>query len=540
MTRWTVPANEESETIVGNLSFDVRTIECATFMSKDKIQYRNALLDGFSHSVSIDNIDKQFADSHSFYCPCCHGKMYATFGEIQAHHFRHQDESESRRNGCSYNGYLHNFAECVFEEEYQKCLEDNVPFYLEVQIPIPCNNACVLHKDQDCSQHYVKKIVDLTIEYRYFSKETKVDTDKGFRRPDILLETEDGRQIWIEIWVTHQTEEDKRKDGRIIEIKINDEDDVEKIREHRLVQSRGNNGDVQLFGFELDGENPLFTIDDIRQKVILPCEKYFYYASGIGGKRSKIIDNPSDVLFDDMAYQLLLRLNWGGRHDAAFEYKGVQFTNDVLEHLCLIRHQYPDGGPNRAEKILDPLVVSEHRNSVIIPASRATIKQPSNNTYVAHRKKEPEVVPMYPQDDEWIDLGLPSGTKWASVDLKDKLDFRTAKRLYGSNLPTKEQFKELLEHCTKEWLKDRNTIVFTSKSGKNIFFPCPKPVKYWLRNYDGYDQQFGQSFSIESGGRVFGPNNCGVNHLLSIRLVMNTLQYCSTTLHQSDSPPPLA
>ena len=199
-------------------------------MAKDVVRYGYALLDDGNYTVSINDIDRPFTRLHKFYCPHCRNEMYATFGETQAPHFRHNGEK------CTHSKYLHDLAEHVFYEEYSKCLNKGLPFYLELRIPRPCNKACVLKDDFDCREHYLFKTFDLTKDFTLISLETRVDLESSFRRPDILLESFDGNQLWVEIWVSHETEIKKRSDGRIIEIKVENEDDLNMIRQHKIIQ----------------------------------------------------------------------------------------------------------------------------------------------------------------------------------------------------------------------------------------------------------------------------------------------------------------
>ena len=198
-------------------------------MAKNIVQYGYALLDATNNTISIDEIDRSFTKLHKFYCPHCHNEMYATFGEVQLPHFRHNSDK------CQHSKYLHDLAEHVFYEEYSRCLDEGLPFHLELRIPTHCNNACVLKKHTDCNEHYIQKTVNLTKEYTLISLETRVGIEERYRRPDILLESLDGKQLWVEIWVSHETEEEKRKDGRIIEIKIETEKDLEKIHINTLM-----------------------------------------------------------------------------------------------------------------------------------------------------------------------------------------------------------------------------------------------------------------------------------------------------------------
>ena len=60
--------------------------------------------------------------------------------------------------------------------------------------------------------------------------------------------------------------------------------------------------------------------------------------------------------------------------------------------------------------------------------------------------------PVVNDDCEYVDLGLPSGTRWASDFMKES--YRVLYLPYGEacklNIPTKEQFEELLSQCKIE------------------------------------------------------------------------------------------
>lgn len=97
----------------------------------------------------------------------------------------------------------------------------------------------------------------------------------------------------------------------------------------------------------------------------------------------------------------------------------------------------------------------------------------------------------------YIDLGLPSGTLW-SIDFErdvDEIQYFSYCQVENLNIPTKEQWDELVEKC--EWRYDNddvfmalgpngNILTFAKteyKSFKNsISFPNKAGTYFWLKN----------------------------------------------------------
>ena len=71
---------------------------------------------------------------------------------------------------------------------------------------------------------------------------------------------------------------------------------------------------------------------------------------------------------------------------------------------------------------------------------------------------------------EYVDLGLPSGTKWNSVNETGGhagfFTYDEAMNAFGNNLPTKEQFNELRVYCT--WVWQVNGYKVTGPNGNFI------------------------------------------------------------------------
>lgn len=67
----------------------------------------------------------------------------------------------------------------------------------------------------------------------------------------------------------------------------------------------------------------------------------------------------------------------------------------------------------------------------------------------------------------YVDLGLPSGTLWKRINESGYFDYDTAMQRFGDELPTKEQFEELIALCQSEWTGDGYKLV--GPNGESIF-----------------------------------------------------------------------
>ena len=74
----------------------------------------------------------------------------------------------------------------------------------------------------------------------------------------------------------------------------------------------------------------------------------------------------------------------------------------------------------------------------------------------------------------YVDLGLPSGTKWKSVNETGGYNgfytFDEAVSLFGDKLPTKEQMEELIDLCTWTWQNGGYKV--TGTNGNSIDLPA--------------------------------------------------------------------
>ena len=152
-------------------------------------------------------------------------------------------------------------------------------------------------------------------------------------------------------------------------------------------------------------------------------------------------------------------------------------------------------------------------------------------------KNDDETEEPEPIIDSYVDLGLPSGTKWKTVNEvnpnKDENDFYTwdeAMAAFGNELPTLEQFVELYDNCSWTWNGTKKGYDVKGGNGNSIFLPA---VGY--RECNGnviFEGEFGSYWSSTPYGSEeacnlhFLSNFVSTQYLprcngLSVRLVQN-------------------
>jgi len=71
--------------------------------------------------------------------------------------------------------------------------------------------------------------------------------------------------------------------------------------------------------------------------------------------------------------------------------------------------------------------------------------------------------------EEYVDLGLSSGTLWKTTNEPGMYTFDRALSRFGESLPTKEQCEELIAQCSWRWLG--NGYRATGPNGRTVYFP---------------------------------------------------------------------
>ena len=143
-----------------------------------------------------------------------------------------------------------------------------------------------------------------------------------------------------------------------------------------------------------------------------------------------------------------------------------------------------------------------------------------------------ESVPTNETDDEYVDLGLPSGTLWAKENAEGFYTFDDAVAAFGNKLPSAVQMAELYECCAWSWDGGRKGFEVTGQNGNSIFLPAAGyrhrgssgvsgvvlEGNYWTRCSDKFSAARGRCLYFSSGN-VYPLNSDGRAYGFSVRAV---------------------
>ena len=79
----------------------------------------------------------------------------------------------------------------------------------------------------------------------------------------------------------------------------------------------------------------------------------------------------------------------------------------------------------------------------------------------------------------YVDLGLPSGTMWKNTNEYDFCTYSTAISKYGEQMPSKDQFQELLDKCRWTWTTNPLGWKVIGPNGMSIFLPSTGEIFYF-------------------------------------------------------------
>ena len=196
--------------------------------------------------VDVYNISDDYVHEHgneSFICLNCGKPMLSKRGKVKEWHFAHIDV---KNINCSYESYLHKLGIAKFIEAYKNRIKSNNPFLLQIATGETCQyTECPYGRAIPCG-----KINDYAIisPFHGFQKIEREVQDGDFI-PDILLTSNDGRKIYVEIVVKHFAEPRKIASRiPIIEIELKTEGDIETLFSQDILSQHNEN--INMFNFD--------------------------------------------------------------------------------------------------------------------------------------------------------------------------------------------------------------------------------------------------------------------------------------------------
>ena len=92
--------------------------------------------------------------------------------------------------------------------------------------------------------------------------------------------------------------------------------------------------------------------------------------------------------------------------------------------------------------------------------------------------------------NEYIDLGLPSGKLWATENEKGYFTFNEAVERFQDQLPTIEDWQELLDNTTHIFDDVRHRLIVEAPNGEKLYLPVTGYRNgtdlFWANNVGNY------------------------------------------------------
>lgn len=170
---------------------------------------------------NIAEISDVYRKLHQFTCFGCGNRMSAVLGKKREIHFRHFNDCN-----CSNETYLHHLGKDLFVELFETAKSQNKRLLVDfIQYETCVNRFCPLGKDHCDGNDGVYKEFELYPHFSHYAIEV-FDHDTGFK-PDVLLTNDQGEKLYIEIFVKHESSDEKiASKVPIVEISVCEEDDL--------------------------------------------------------------------------------------------------------------------------------------------------------------------------------------------------------------------------------------------------------------------------------------------------------------------------
>ena len=242
-------------------------------MNKNLLTYA---LDSSNKLKHVDAVENGMACG--CVCPCCKEKLMAKNGGTKRmHHFAHA-------SGVDCEGAYETMLHLLAKERIQDAFMTHDTFNIEYEYPSYCRKfkECTFFRYGDCYDAS-RKIFNLKKYYDSCEQELPYDTIK--RRSDLKIFSKSNpnlKPVYIEFFVTHASEIEKLHSGeKIIEIKIESEEDIDNIVDHGFIETtritpeveQGYYPKIEFYGFK--NEDYKVEMDSVIEFV-----RYVLYQSG--------------------------------------------------------------------------------------------------------------------------------------------------------------------------------------------------------------------------------------------------------------------
>lgn len=197
--------------------------------------------------------------------------------------------------------------------------------------------------------------------------------------------------------------------------------------------------------------------------------------------------------------------------------KKISFTDEELSLISDIFHEYKDNHRGIKSDLLPAMEIEKKLSE--LSGQRYT----PDTTYNWKDSEKQEIARF-----GYVDLGLPSGTLWANENVKNRkkedkfLSFDEALEDFEDKLPTREDWKELIEYSRCKWNAQRKGYDITGPNGNSIFLPASEIIigdmrlgerdtgRYWSGTPDEDDDT--NAFYLFFGPYGIDPANYGFRH----------------------------
>ena len=235
-------------------------------MAEIKYQYS---LDENGELANVKSLTSENRHLHTYRCLGCGNTLLPrAIGSVKRRpHFYHKEQID-----CSGETYLHKLGKRIIRERFYS----SEHFVISYPVTIACNNTDCLLRNERCKEKNQAHEVDLKEVYDTCEEEVSIN---GFIADLLLTNSKKSNipPILLEICVSHACEDEKQNSGlKIIEIKIKDESDFNKIFSDGVLKEIVPSWDVKVSNVEF-----------------ISFKRYFYEQKNIS--ISRYIFNPQSI-----------------------------------------------------------------------------------------------------------------------------------------------------------------------------------------------------------------------------------------------------